>query len=639
MAAVEVPSTAINIPRAGDPSALFASKRKRGRPQRKKVTNSNNSNNNDVNSDDFLSSSPDSKEPKLSLDDRVEDAHPVAPLPSPKIAAPPSSSVESSNADSSEPSASASTSTSTSTLEQNPPVNANDNSKSGDSSSVEQQTKALPPSPKQLRKKRAKAKAKAKKAANPPAAAQPKQEDVAADQESKQEVAEIVQPQPSRATPQPVSVLKQPNQEASSSAADQAADAALHLSSIQWKIKLSIIEGGLRKYVVEKQALPCFEQPSIINCAKLPINNEKNVEGQWFIVRQDRSFSKPLPAQLENIGKTRETRQGNQKTYSKSRPPTMPKKGQLVIECFVSGNHPEDDVQPDQLTYLRTIAFDSGVTTTGAKTNLHLHCPAAENNKQDVVVVGAKSGCIHTICLFIPSSDLTPSWQRLLKSHSSDDEESPDEGSSSPVKKKRKEELAPEGKVISSQSSLDQKRRKVVWAEDVNVRYYIGPASCKKFTKKHKNLQLDRCADVKIKCLDKVAKKKGSNYKFHQLELQPVPGIAGGPPSPPLKSARTGSPPPADIESVMSPTNKEEDEHVEIVDEDVKPEAEVQNVTVSDNDNDKKKDDDVVAESSNSGGAVTEETSKTSTDNELRQEKAIDDCAMTEAKTEESSLS
>jgi len=51
-----------------------------------------------------------------------------------------------------------------------------------------------------------------------------------------------------------------------------------------------------------------------------------------------------------------------------------------------------------------------------------------QNEAQDVVVVGAKGGCIHAISLFVPSSDLTPAWQRLLKSRSESEEESNDEG-------------------------------------------------------------------------------------------------------------------------------------------------------------------------------------------------------------------
>lgn len=639
MAAVEIPSTAINIPNAGVPSSLFATKRKRGRPQKKKISGTNII----ENLDDLLSSSPDSKEPKLSLDveqRRIEDFLPVAPLSQDKCATP---SVEASTSStSSPPSSSTNVSTpSSAPLETQKNLSDTENgSKSGDSC-TEEQPKA-PLSPKQRKKKaKAKAKAKAKKAVTTTVAQQQqqRQDDSQLAKEVKQEAAagsSVVPPQPKVASP-PVGVLKQTNKEpaAASAASEKSNENASPIPNIQWKIKLSIVE-GIRKYVVEKQALPCFERPSILNCAKLP--QLKEVEGQWFIVRQDRSFSKPLPAQLENIAKTRETRQTNQKSYSKSRPPPMPKKGQLIIECSVSGNQSTDDVQPEQLTYVRNIAFDSGITTTGAKTNLHLHCPAADNGAQDIVIVGAKSGCVNAISLFIPSSDLTPSWQRLLKSHSAaDEEEYNDEESSSPLMKKRREDQSTDsGQSTSSagkeQDSPLQKRRKVVWAEDVNVRYYIGPASTKKFTKKHKNLQLDRCADVKIKCSDKVAKKKGTNYKFHQLELQAIPGIAGSPPaSPPLKSARTGSPPPpSTVETVSS--NSNEDEEVNIVDDDVNTDSSV------------KADEKEVTQKDASIEPATSESSQDSTEmkpatDERRQEKAIDECSMTEGKTEESSLS
>jgi len=380
MAAVEIPSTAINIPNAGVPSTLFATKRKRGRPQKKKIPGSNTI----ENLDELLSSSPDSKEPKLSLDSdqNLEDFLPAtqSKTVTPAVEASSSSII---------PSSSNTTST---TLElhqdeHKSPENENLVSKPEDSSSSAskmESTKTLPPSPKQLRKKKAKAKAKAKKALAVTTTSIQQQEEVSQlNKEVKQEVAtesnNLNQPQPRVASPQPVSVLKQTTSKDATSAGAIASEKSEEnespLPSTQWKIKLSIIEGA-RKYVIEKQALPCFERPSIINCAKLPL--PKEVEGQWFIVRQDRSFSKPLPAQLENIAKTRETRQTNQKSFTKSRPPSMPKKGQLVIECSVSGNQSEDDVQPESLTYIRNIAFDSGVTTTGAKTNLHLHYPSAD---------------------------------------------------------------------------------------------------------------------------------------------------------------------------------------------------------------------------------------------------------------------
>jgi len=202
---------------------------------------------------------------------------------------------------------------------------------------------------------------------------------------------------------------------------------------------------------------------------------------------------------------------------------------------------------------------------------------------------------------------------------------------------------------IKGKESPSQKRRKVVWAEDVNVRYYIGPASTKKFTKKHKNLQLDRCADVKLKCSDKVAKKKGTNYKFQQLELQPVPGIAGSPPSsPPLKSARTGSPPPPSMDQVVSSSSTgqtPEDEDVDIVGEGedvkttaplVKEESSGQGEGAGAVTARKEKEDVPSVEPLNSESSQESEDAKRT---DRRQEKATDECSMTERKTEESSLS
>jgi hypothetical protein len=322
---------------------------------------------------------------------------------------------------------------------------------------------------------------------------------------------------------------------------EEAASTSPHIT--QWKIRFSVAE-GVKKYIVEKQALPCLGKPMAID--PLEMNQEENSEGLWFIVRQDRSFSKPLPAQLKSLGNTRETRGSNQqqKSFTKSRPPGIPKRGQVLVECWLDEqDQPSNEEGKENVnitvgpTYIRELSMEYGVTSTG-KIPLQLHSPKGEGEDNSQIVFGVRGGLLHLISIFVPITDIPATWQSSIPQNEVSEEADGDDGTQSPMKKKRKEEKE------SDEGEEKHKSHRVSFANDLSVRYYIGPITCKRSKKSKGGPSVDRCADVKINASEKLAVTKQTRAKlhFHPLSLGAVPGSAGSPQSSPSKPTRTGAP-------------------------------------------------------------------------------------------------